>query len=91
MTDLLPIRRQVVVPGTPAAAFEVFTAEIGLWWPLADHSVYGEGSSVGFRDGRLVERGPDGAEAVWGTPEARRCRLESRFSARLTSASTSRS
>jgi uncharacterized protein YndB with AHSA1/START domain/uncharacterized protein YciI len=67
MTDLLPIRRQVVVPGTPAAAFEVFTLEIGLWWPLADHSVYGEGGSVGFQDGRLVERGPDGDQAVWGT------------------------
>ena len=67
MTKLLPILRQVVVPGTPAAAFEVFTIEIGLWWPLADHSVYGEGGSVGFQDGRLVERGPDGGEAVWGT------------------------
>ena len=67
MTDLLPIRRQVVVPGTPAAAFEVFTVQIGLWWPLADHSVYGEGASVGFEDGRLIEKGPDGGEAVWGT------------------------
>jgi hypothetical protein len=56
MTELLPILRQVVVPGTPAAAFEVFTIEIGLWWPLADHSVYGEGGSVDFQD-----RPPGGA------------------------------
>jgi uncharacterized protein YndB with AHSA1/START domain/uncharacterized protein YciI len=67
MTSLLPIRRQVVVPGTAAAAFEVFTGEIGLWWPLADKSVYHDATAVSFRDGRLVERGPDGSEAVWGT------------------------
>jgi uncharacterized protein YndB with AHSA1/START domain/uncharacterized protein YciI len=67
MTELPPIRRQVVVPGSTAAAFEVFTSEIGRWWPLVELSVYGEGATVGFREGRLVEQGPDGAESVWGT------------------------
>jgi len=67
MTELPPIRRQVVVPGTREAAFAVFTDEIGLWWPLDDLSVYGSGTTVGFDNGRLVERGPDGREATWGT------------------------
>jgi uncharacterized protein YndB with AHSA1/START domain/uncharacterized protein YciI len=67
MTALPPIRRQVVVPGTRTAAFEVFTNAIGKWWPLGDHSVYGAGGTVGFAGGRLVEQGPDGGEAVWGT------------------------
>lgn len=67
MTELAPIRRQVVVPGSTAAAFEVFTTEIGLWWPLVELSVYGAGATVSFRDGRLVEQAPNGAESVWGT------------------------
>jgi uncharacterized protein YndB with AHSA1/START domain/uncharacterized protein YciI len=64
--SLPPIRRQVVVPAGAEVAFEVFTARIGRWWPVASHSVYGD-STVAFEDGRVVERGPAGAEAVWGT------------------------
>jgi uncharacterized protein YndB with AHSA1/START domain/uncharacterized protein YciI len=67
MTHVLPIRRQIVVPGAREVAFEVFTEEIGLWWPVDELSVHGKGTMVGFHDGRLVERAPDGAEAVWGT------------------------
>jgi uncharacterized protein YndB with AHSA1/START domain len=68
MTQQPPVRRQVTVPGPVGAAFAVFTDEIGRWWPLGGgHSVYGEGGTVAFRDGRVVERGPGGQEAVWGT------------------------
>ncbi len=68
MAQLPPIRRQVVVPSSVEVAFDVFTEEIALWWPLEDHSVYGKGGDVAFRDGRLVERAADGdGEAVWGT------------------------
>jgi hypothetical protein len=39
---LPPIRRQVVVPADAQLAFDVFTTEIGLWWPVrTGHSVYG--------------------------------------------------
>jgi uncharacterized protein YndB with AHSA1/START domain/uncharacterized protein YciI len=64
---LPPIRRQVLVEAGPELAFEVFTAEIGTWWPVDGHSVYGTGSAVGFRDGQLVETGPGGGESIWGT------------------------
>jgi uncharacterized protein YciI len=65
---LPPIRRQVLVEAGPELAFEVFTAEIGSWWPVGTgHSVYGEGSGVAFRSGQLVETGAGGGEAVWGT------------------------
>src|SRR6266511_4241855 len=68
VAQLPPIRRQVVVPSSVEVAFDVFTEEIALWWPLEDHSVYGKGGDVAFRDGRLVERAADGdGEAVWGT------------------------
>ena len=64
---LPPIRRQVVVTATLEVAFDVFTGEIGAWWPVgAGFSVFGEGADVTFRDGSLVERGPAGGESVWG-------------------------
>ncbi len=37
------------------------------WWPLDGYSVYGGAGSVAFEDGALVERGADGAQALWGT------------------------
>jgi uncharacterized protein YndB with AHSA1/START domain/uncharacterized protein YciI len=67
MAQLPPIRRQLVVPAGAELAFTVFTEEIGSWWPVDRLSVYGAGASVAVRDGVVVERGPDGAEAVWGT------------------------
>jgi uncharacterized protein YndB with AHSA1/START domain/uncharacterized protein YciI len=67
MTKLPPIRRQVVVPAGPLTAFDVFTAEIGSWWPLERFSVYGPKATTAFRDGRLVETGPDGDESEWAT------------------------
>lgn len=69
--SLPPIRRQVVVPVGAEAAFDAFTADIGRWWPVGSgHSVYGgwtDTPTVGFRDGCLVEQGPEGAESLWGT------------------------
>jgi uncharacterized protein YndB with AHSA1/START domain/uncharacterized protein YciI len=67
MTKLPPIRRQIVVPAGPQTAFDVFTAEIGSWWPLERFSVYGPKATTAFRDGRLVETGPDGTESEWAT------------------------
>lgn len=66
MTTFPPLRRQVVVPAGPQVAFDVFTGRIGAWWPLHRLSVHGAGSSAAFRDGMLVETGPDGDESVWG-------------------------
>jgi len=65
---LPPVRRQVIVPVTPEVAFDRFTADIGVWWPISvKHSVFGPGATVSFVDGELVERSPDGAErSVWG-------------------------
>jgi uncharacterized protein YndB with AHSA1/START domain/uncharacterized protein YciI len=65
--SLPPIRRQVVVPAAADIAFDVFTADIGRWWPVAaGFSVFA--GTVAFLDGRIVEYGPGGAEAaVWGS------------------------
>jgi uncharacterized protein YndB with AHSA1/START domain/uncharacterized protein YciI len=62
-----PIRREVLVDAGPAVAFEVFTARIGLWWPIAEKSVYGADGTVAFAGGQIIEQSPDGRRAVWGT------------------------
>ena len=67
MSDVSPLRREIVVDTDPETAFVVFTAQIGRWWPVADLSVYGAGATVAFTGGQIVERAPDGATAIWGT------------------------
>ena len=49
----------------PDRAFELFTARIGDWWPLASHSVFGAGASVTFTDDKLVETLGE-QTAMWG-------------------------
>ena len=55
-----PIRREVLVDAGPAVAFEVFTSRIGLWWPVADKSVFGAGGTVAFAGGQIIELSADG-------------------------------
>ena len=66
MNPLPPLHREVLVESGPQRAFEVFTAQIGDWWPLASHSLHGEGGSVAFEDGEIVERSAGGEVSVWG-------------------------
>lgn len=67
MTTTTPVRREVVVPVGAERAFELFTDQIGAWWPIGErYSVFGAGATVSFRDGALIEVAPDGREAVWG-------------------------
>jgi uncharacterized protein YndB with AHSA1/START domain len=65
VSHLPPIRREVLVDLDPDRAFELFTAQISDWWPLASHSVFGAHASVTFTDEKLVETLGD-QTAVWG-------------------------
>ena len=56
MSTVPPIRREILVDAEPAVAFEVFTAGIGQWWPVEEHSVYGKGAAVALDEGQIVER-----------------------------------
>ncbi len=67
MSELAPIRRDVIVPAAPAVAFRVFTDRIGEWWPVAEFSVHGAGSAVAFVGNALVESAPGQPDAVWGS------------------------
>ena len=69
-TQLPPVRKELVVRCRPELAFDVFTARMSEWWPLATHSVGAdEATSVTVEPregGRLFETCTDGAEHVWG-------------------------
>jgi len=64
MTEPAPVRREVVVAAPPATAFALFTAHIGSWWPLANHSVFGVDGTVAFEGDQVVER-LGGQRSVW--------------------------
>lgn len=62
-----PIIRSAFVQRNQEDAFRIFTTEIGAWWPLPTHGLFGErAASVSFRDGQIVETAVDGSELVWG-------------------------
>ena len=68
MTTEEPLRVTFDVAVPVDHAFEVWTARTGLWWPRG-HTVSGDPDSVVFEPyvgGRIVERGLDGGEHVWG-------------------------
>ncbi|MEM7093078.1 MAG: SRPBCC domain-containing protein [Actinomycetota bacterium] len=65
---LAPVIRSIWLERSPGDAFEIFTSQIGAWWPLATHGLYGvEAATVVFRDrASLVEIATDGRENTWG-------------------------
>jgi uncharacterized protein YndB with AHSA1/START domain len=71
VTSAEPVRKSVTVPAAPQRAFELFTAHMHEWWPLATHSVGAE-DAVGVTfgagpGGAIVETMADGTTSVWGT------------------------
>lgn len=69
--EIAPLVKTVVVPTAPERAFELFTAEMGMWWPLVTHSVGLEKATdvrlEGAVGGRIVEYDRDGPTCYWGT------------------------
>jgi uncharacterized protein YndB with AHSA1/START domain len=69
-TSIEAVRKSLVVNCDQQTAFEVFTREIGTWWPihefkLADKDII----EVVFEEkagGRIFERHTDGSEDEWG-------------------------
>jgi uncharacterized protein YndB with AHSA1/START domain len=70
-TPAEPVRKTVTVPAAPQRAFELFTAHMNEWWPLATHSVSTQDAAgVTFGDGAgaaITETATDGTTSVWGT------------------------
>ena len=72
-----PVVKTVAVACTPEVAFQYFTADFGMWWPAATHSVAAHTSqftdkptNVVFEPrvgGRIFERTRAGDEHTWGS------------------------
>ena len=66
-TALAHVVRSAWVQRSPTEAFRVFTEEIGAWWPLPSHGLFGtQAGTVVFGNGRLIEYSIEGNEAIWG-------------------------
>ena len=66
---LEPVRQSVRVRRSVEAAFELFTRDIGSWWPMGTHYARGDVVGVVFEGrpgGRIYERSRDGEVAEWG-------------------------
>ncbi|MGL5912482.1 MAG: SRPBCC family protein, partial [Phycicoccus sp.] len=62
-----PVIRSAFVARPLEQAFAVFTRQIGAWWPLPTHGLFGaDAGALAFEDGLLVERAVDGRSSVWG-------------------------
>jgi uncharacterized protein YndB with AHSA1/START domain len=64
------VRKVVSVQAPPAVAWQVFTEEMGTWWPLAVYKI-GKANAVDaviepHVGGRWYERGDDGSTCDWG-------------------------
>ena len=69
-TGIQAVNKSLVVDCSPERAFEVFTREIGSWWPVHEYSI-GEDqvTEVVFEEevgGRIFERQEGGGEKEWG-------------------------
>ena len=68
---IAPIVKSVHVACSPEHAFEVFTREIGSWWPLETHALHpGEVREVVWEErvgGEVYEVSVDGKRAHWAT------------------------
>jgi hypothetical protein len=62
--------KTITVAAPLAVAFEVFTAQIETWWPMASHHIGDADCAAVVIEprvgGRWYERGVDGVECVWG-------------------------
>jgi uncharacterized protein YndB with AHSA1/START domain len=65
------VRQTIVVQAPPERAFEVFTAGMSSWWPLASHSISEKPAVAAVIEphagGRWYEQAEDGSECDWGS------------------------
>jgi uncharacterized protein YndB with AHSA1/START domain len=69
-SDPNSVRRVISVEAPPQVAWQVFTEEMGTWWPLAVYKI-GKANAVDAIieprvGGRWYERGDDGSTCDWG-------------------------
>jgi uncharacterized protein YndB with AHSA1/START domain len=61
----VPVVRAVTVRRTPEDTFRLFTVDIGAWWPMGTHSVFGATARVDVEGSEVVETSAEGERSVW--------------------------
>ena len=62
-TTAAPVIETIVVDAPIERAFEMFTADIGSWWPASHHILQAELAEMVFEPrvgGHIIDRGADG-------------------------------
>jgi uncharacterized protein YndB with AHSA1/START domain len=62
------VTESIVVPAPVERAFELFTRDIGSWWPPDHHILQAELAEMVFEPragGHIYDRGVDGSECRW--------------------------
>jgi len=69
-SEQVAVRKSIVVQCDVERAFDVFTRQIGTWWPTHTHSIGGDKITEVVVDehvgGRVYEKHSDGGEGEWG-------------------------
>lgn len=65
--DAEPLHFTVRVPVGVDEAFEGFTEYIHLWWPVSEHSRFGESAHMSLDVDGLSEESPTGQSCRWAT------------------------
>ena len=68
MTASTPVEVSIVVEAPIEEAFDVFTRDIGSWWPADHHILQAELAEMEFEPrvgGQVIDRGVDGTECRW--------------------------
>src|SRR5579864_9444826 len=63
------VQTSIVVEAPVEVAFDVFTRDIGSWWPPEHHILQAELGEMVFElreGGDIFDRGVDGSECHWG-------------------------
>lgn len=70
INEQMIVSRSIVVNVPQVHAFEVFTRDLGRWWPLASHHIGAASPETAIIEpkvgGRWFERASDGTECDWG-------------------------
>jgi uncharacterized protein YndB with AHSA1/START domain len=63
-----PVAVSIAVEVSLAEAFDVFTRDIGSWWPADHHILRAQLAEMVFEPrvgGQIIDRGIDGSECRW--------------------------
>jgi uncharacterized protein YndB with AHSA1/START domain len=65
---MIPIHKTTTVPLSPQEAFDLFMADLNVWWPKDRHASDPDAKLIvePRKNGEITEVAPDGTRMLWG-------------------------